>query len=69
MGGAERRDGIPSRLHSAGPDAGLELTDCEIVTWAEIKNQTLNQLCHPGTPRVFCFCFFNLSLIVVFSSN
>ena len=48
--GEKRR--IPSRLHtiSAEPDAGLEPMNREIVTWAEIKSQTLNWLSHPGTP-------------------
>ena len=35
---------------STEPDAGLELTNCEIMTWAEIKSQTPDRLSHPGTP-------------------
>ena len=50
-GGAARggRRGIPSRLHtdSTEPDVGLELTNREIVTCAEVKSRTLN---HPGAP-------------------
>ena len=36
------RERIPSRLHavSAEPHAGLDLTNCEIMTWAEIKSPT-----------------------------
>ena len=47
----ERRR-IPSRLCavSVEPNEGLDLTNCEIVTSAEIKSWTLNQLSHPGTP-------------------
>ena len=47
--GREReRERIPSRLRavSAEPSMGLELTNHEIVTRAEIKNQTLNRLSH-----------------------
>ena len=38
------RERIPSRLPavSAEPDSGLELTDREIMTWAEIKSLPLN---------------------------
>ena len=52
-GGAERgRERIPSRLHtfSAEPDAGLKLTNHEIMTRAEIKSKMLIQLSHPGVP-------------------
>ena len=35
------------------PMWGLELTNYEIMTWAEIKSWTLNQLSHPSTPRTF----------------
>ena len=45
-GRAERRgrERIPSRLRtvSAEPDTGLELVNCEIMTSAETKSQTLN---------------------------
>ena len=40
---------------SAEPDVGLDLTKCEIMTWAEIKSQTLNQLRHPSE-SIFKFC-------------
>ena len=33
---------------STEPDAGLEPTECEILTWAEVM---LNWLSHPGTPQ------------------
>ena len=45
--GRERgRERIPSRLCiiSAEPDAGLELMNCEIMTWPEIQSQMLNGL-------------------------
>lgn len=46
------RERIPSRLRTASiePGSGLELTNCEILTWAAIKSWTLNQLSHPDTP-------------------
>ena len=52
-GGAEREGdteaetGSRLRAVSPEPDAGLELTDREIVTWL---NRTLNRLRHPGAP-------------------
>ena len=47
-GAKRRRDRIPSRLHaiSAEPAVRLELTNCEIVTWAAIEGQMLNWLHH-----------------------
>ena len=51
--GAEREgERIPSRPRSVSrePNAGLKLTNCEIMTWAEIKSQMLNWLSHPGAP-------------------
>ena len=53
---AERgRERIPGRLHtvSTEPHTGLKLTNCEIMTWAEIKSQILNRLSHPGPPILF----------------
>ena len=59
------RERIPSRLHivSTELDAGLELTNREIMTWAEIKSQTDVQPTEPPrcpiskglfTPVAFC---------------
>ena len=47
------RESIPSRLHavSAEPTGGLDLINCEIMTWAKIESQMLNQLSHPGAPK------------------
>ena len=39
-----------TRWHSTEPNTGLELMNCEIMTWAEIKIQTLNRMSH------HCFC-------------
>ena len=36
---------------SAQPDVGLKLTNCEIVTWAELKSQALDRLRHPDAPK------------------
>ena len=40
--------------------AGLEPMNREILTLAKSKSQMLNQLSHPGTPKIVCccFCFF-----------
>ena len=57
-GGTERgRDRIPSRLRTVReePNAGLELTNREIMTCAKIKSQRLNRLSHPGAPHCFGF--------------
>ena len=45
---------IPSRLHavSSGSEAGLDPRSHEIMTWAEMKSQTLNRLSHPGAPII-----------------
>ena len=54
---------------STEPDAGFDLPNREIMTWAEIKSQTLNQLSQPGTPvsmilkpREYMWCTFILDL-------
>ena len=55
MRGIERgRERIPNKLLtiSAEPDVGLKLMNCEIMTLAKIKNQMLNRLSHPGTPKM-----------------
>ena len=41
-GAERRRDRIPSRLHtvSTEPNVGLELTNCEIMTWVEVRCST-----------------------------
>ena len=55
-GGRSREKGrerIPSRLHTASSESnntGLELTNFEITTRAEIKSQRLNRFKHPSTP-------------------
>ena len=47
------KERIPSRLHAAStePNAGLELMNCEIMTWVETKSQMLSWLSHPGTSK------------------
>ena len=51
MGVGAEREG-EREYHAVGtePDAGLDLTNREIVTRAEIKSGTLNRLSHPGAP-------------------
>ena len=34
------------------PNAGLELMNCEIMTWAETKIQMVNWLSHAGAPEM-----------------
>ena len=61
--GVERgRQRIPSRLHTVNtePDAGLKLTNFEIMTWAKIKSQTLNRLSHIQEPLQYFFSNFIL---------
>ena len=50
-----KRERIPTRLCavSAEPNVGLDLTNHEIMTSAEIKSQMLNRLSHPGIPDLF----------------
>ena len=53
-GGAGRgRERIPSSLRAVSmePDMGLKLMNREIMTGAEIKSRTLNQLSPPGAPQ------------------
>ena len=55
-GSERRRDRVPRRLRSIStePDAGLELTNGEITTWAEIKSPTRNQPnCVPPALHVY----------------
>ena len=53
--GQTEREGerISSRFHtvSTEPNMGLELTNHELMTWAEIKNQMSNEVSNPGAPR------------------
>ena len=63
--GAERkgRKRIPSKLPTVGtePDVGLQLMNLEIMTQAEIKSWTLNQLSYPGALENCYFQAFILS--------
>ena len=69
----ERESQAGSTL-SAEPEARLNpMTDCEIMTWAEIKSQILNRLSHPGAPirfllsvwdDVFLFCLASTEIIL-----
>ena len=54
--GTEKGRGrIPSGICtlSVESDIGLDLTNCEIMTWAKIKSRTLNRLSYPGVPKLF----------------
>ena len=52
-GSAERKTENLKQLRvvSTEPNMGLKLTNREIMTQAEIKSQTINQLSPPGAPR------------------
>ena len=52
-----KREKIPSRLctTSTEPSARLKPTNCEIMTWAEIKSRMLNQLSYSGAPNHVSF--------------
>ena len=52
--GEAQRERETDRLRtvSTEPDAGLSLTNHEMVTWAEVKSLTLNRLSHPGAPTL-----------------
>ena len=39
-------------------DVGLNSTNCEIMTWAEINSRMLNWLSHPSAPSLFFNVFF-----------
>ena len=51
-GQRERERERESQAVSTEPHAGLELRNCEIVTWAEIQSRTLNPLSHPDAPVI-----------------
>ena len=58
-GRERRRERIPSGFCTAStePDVGLELSNHEIMTWAEMKSWTLNQWA-TQSPREEIFLFF-----------
>ena len=58
--GLEEERECPSRLCIiVESNMGLKLTNLEIMTWAEIKSQMLNQLSHPDAPlNFFNVCLF-----------
>ena len=49
----ERED--PKQAQRWQWDVGLEPTNHEIMTWAEIQIQMLNWLSHPGAPKRWSF--------------
>ena len=48
-GGSEREGKRESHTDSVEPNVGLKPMNHEIITQAETKSQTLNQLSHPNT--------------------
>ena len=47
----EREYQVNSELISTEPDAGLDLTNCEIMTWAETKSRMLQSTEPPRCPE------------------
>ena len=47
----QRESQVGSMLWAQSPEAGLDPRNHEIVTWEEIKSESLNQLSHPDTPK------------------
>ena len=56
-GRERRREGIPIRLHtvSTEPFVGLDLMNCGLKMWAEIKSQMLNWLRRTEAPVYWTF--------------
>ena len=52
-GGAERESQAGSVPSAQSVTGGLDLTNCEIMTWAEINSRTLNWLTPSGAPCLF----------------
>ena len=52
-GRQREKERIASRLHAVSSESntGLDLTNQEIMTWAETKSWTPNRLSHPGAPH------------------
>ena len=47
----EERENPKQVLHRKHrPDTGLDPMNCESMSWAAVKSQTLNRLSHPGAP-------------------
>ena len=58
VAGERERERISSRLSAeCGANLMSWSRDPEIMTWAETKSQTPNQLYHPGTPLNKCNTF------------
>ena len=53
-GDTESEAGSRLRAVSTEPDVRLELTDGEIMTWAEVGH--LNRMSHPDAPRTSSKC-------------
>ena len=51
---SRRGRGRENLKHTLKLDAGGQ-SHYEITTWAKTKSWTLNQLCHPGTPKIVTF--------------
>ena len=51
--GRVRQGERESQAGSQGLDKGLNFTNCEIMTCAEIKSWMFNQLGHPGAPAAY----------------
>ena len=72
QGGSEKcGERIPSRFHtfSTEPDMGLDLKNCKIMTWMEIKSRKFNQLSHSAVPSWILKSVFLLNEEGMFLKN
>ena len=51
-------ENLKQSLHWAWSQCRAWFQDPEVMTWTEIKNQTLNPLSHPDTPFLFIYLIF-----------
>ena len=58
----DRQKGIPSRIHpvSTEPDLGLDFTNCEIMTWAEIRVRRLTEWATQVPPVLFLYNIWSI---------
>ena len=56
MGVEAEGETVSSRLRAErGTRCRAQSQDPEIMTWAETKSQTFNQMSHPGAPKVYTY--------------
>ena len=65
-GQKRERERIPRRLCavSTDPNMGVHPINCEVMTWAKTKSQTLNWLSPPGAPEKFKFLSMGVETVL-----